>query len=212
MVLQGEIAKVLPGSKRVHRLEALNDDHFFLIGIDQLVDLLMQLELAVVDLSFKYFGGLCGIESTICVHWDLMVVQLVSQCLDDAGLPVDCLPVDVVVVLDDEVEKAKRRGLFVLQLDWHGHADVHAALNDDVKVIARVAIVEDSLARCKLLESQVLAELLVCLLISRLLYLFKELVVLEQLLGLPDLRERAELRLEGQDLADHVHFVPRDPT
>ena len=172
----------------------------------------MQLELAVVDLSFKYFGGLCCIESTLVVHWDLMVVQLVSQGLDDAGLPVDRLPVDVVVVLDNVVEKAKRRGVFVLQLDRHWHADVHAALNDDVKVIAGVAIVEDSLARSELLESQVLAELLVCLLISRLLHLFEELVVLEQLLGLLDLRKGAELRLEGQNLADHAHLVPRDPT
>ena len=212
MVLQGEIAEVLPGSERVHRLEPLNDDHFLVIGIDQLVDLLMQLELAVVDLSFKYFGGLCGIESTLVVHWDLMVVQLVSQGLDDAGLPVDRLPVDVVVVLDDVVEKAKRRGVFVLQLDRHRHADVHAALNDDVKVIARVAIVEDCLALSELLQAQVLAELLVCLLISRLPHLLEELVVLEQLLGLLDLRKGAEFRLEGQNLADHAHLVPRDPT
>ena len=69
---------------------------------------------------------------------------------------------------------------------------------------------EDSIARRELLQSQILAELLVCLLVSRLPYILKEFIVLEQPLGLLDLHKSAQLWIEGQNLADYIHFILRD--
>jgi len=102
--------------------------------------------------------------------------------LKDANFPIDHLPIDVIVVLYDKHQKANRFRLITSQLEWHRNAHFNTTLDDNVEMIPWVTIVKDYLISAELLESEILAELLVCLLVAILLDIGEKQVFFKQLL------------------------------
>ena len=129
MVLQGEVSEVLPGNELVHCFETLQHYCVFAIRVDHGVDLIVQLEFTVLELIFKHFGGLFRIKLTLVVNSDVVFFELVVKHLLNTDFSIDHFPIDIIIIVHDEIEETHWRSILVFKLDWHWHTDIYTALN-----------------------------------------------------------------------------------
>ena len=196
VVLKRQIPKILPAFQRVDSLESLDDDFIFVVWVHHLEYLVVDSELATAMQLLEEFVSLVSVKTALFIDLDRVLSELLLDHLLNACLSLDRFPVNVVVVLNEEVEQTDRRRFIFFQLDWQRHPDIDLALDHNIEMIARVPVLEDYLSRLELLKPQILAQLLVRLFVPSPFDLLKKGIVLEQLLGLSDLGQRARLGLK----------------
>lgn len=107
-VLKGELAEVLPGRQRFDRLEELEHDLFRRFRVHKFVDLQMQPERSARHPCLEKRRRLLDIQVPFLVNGNLAGLQLCLDHLEDAQLSLDNFPVDVVIVVNDELKEARR--------------------------------------------------------------------------------------------------------